>query len=371
MSDDPHYLAVLNVPDERDIEVGALGTFSFPEGDYIYVGRAKSGFDARLDRHRRTSDKSIRWHIDYLRDEARWVEARVPDAESECLLADRIASRPGAERHVEGFGASDCSCAGHLIRHPAPPEDLPCSLWRGEGLEAEYVDRPNRFVLRAELPTGEMVRAHLPNTARLTELLVPGRRILLEPNDDPERSTDYTARRFWDDTWVSVEAHFAESMVEDQLARSYNVPTLGAIRSWRTQVERAGHRFDVRLERTDGSPLWLEVKSLSRNFDGDAVLSGTPSSRGVAHLGALSELAASGEDAAVAFIVQRNDARRLIVGQPGVDARIDPDWVEAVRSARDAGVSIVGLGCRITPTNGWVARELPVVDADTGDPLSD
>lgn len=364
MADDPHYLAVMHVPEQTDVEVGALGTFEFPASDYVYVGRAKTGFDARLARHRRTSDKSVRWHVDYLRETSRWVEARVPEAESECELADRVASRPDAERCVEGFGASDCSCGGHLVRFEGEPDDLPGPLWSGEGLEAEYVDRPNRFVLRAELPSGEVARAYLPNTARLTELRTDRRRVLLEPNDDPDRSTDYTVRRFWDGTWVSVEATRAESMIDDLLARTDGFPGIGNVRSWEAQVEHGDHLFDYRLEWTDRTDLWLEVKSLSRNFGGDAVLSGTPSRRGVAHLDALAEIAGGEERAALAFVVQRDDARRLVVGDPGVDAHIDDDWIAAVRRAREAGVNVLGFGCRVTPTNAWVARELPVVDVD-------
>jgi len=106
------------------------------------------------------------------------------------------------------------------------------------------------------------------------------------------------------------------------------------------------------------------VKSLSRCFGKDALLSGTPSRRGVAHLEALADIVGSGTSAALAFVVQRDDARRLRVGDPGVDAHIDDDWVDAVRRARDAGVTILGFGCRVTPSNAWIARELPVVDID-------
>jgi len=361
MSDDPHYLAVVHLPSETDLEVGALGTIHFPEGDYVYVGRATTGFDARLERHRRRSEKSLRWHIDYLRDAARWVEARVPEADSECALADRLAARADAERFVDGFGASDCSCSGHLLHLRGPPDDLPGSLWDGDGIEATYVDRPNRFVLRAELPCGDVERAYLPNTARLTELLVPGRQMLLEPNDDPERSTDYTVRRFWDETWVSVEATRAESMLEELFTARGELPGVGPVGDWRAQVERNDHRFDYRLELAHGGAVWLEVKSLSRTFDRRAILSGTPSRRGVAHLEALADIADSSGRAALAFCVQRDDARELVVGRPNVDAHVDIDWIEAVRDAREAGVSILGFGCRITPSNGWIARRLPVV----------
>ena len=214
----PHYAVAMHLPTAQSIEVGALGTFDFPAGDYVYVGRTKSGFDARLARHRRTSDKTIRWHIDYLRDRADWIEARTPNTDGECALADRIAELPGAERFIDGFGASDCGCHGHLIHFEDRAADLPGPLWRADGQRAEFLRRPNRFVVQARLADGDAVRAYLPNTARLTELLEEGRPMLLEPADDPSRSTDYTVRRIWDGTWVALEATRAETLVEKWLA---------------------------------------------------------------------------------------------------------------------------------------------------------
>lgn len=363
-SDDPHYLALLHVPAERTVEVGALGTYDVPPGDYAYVGRAKTGYDARLARHRRTDDKAIRWHVDYLREASRWVEARTPDAASECALVDRLAAREGARRFIEGFGASDCNCRGHLVKLGDSVDSLPGDLWAGDGIEAAFVDRPNRFVMRVGLPDGSTARAFLPNTSRLTELLDPGRPVLLSPADDPSRKTDYTVTRIWDGAWVSLEATRAETMIEDFLERRGGLPGLGPAADWETQIERADHRFDFRLHDDDGRDVWLEVKSLSRNFDGTAVLSGTPSKRAVAHLDTLAQFAESGERAAVAFVLQHGGARRLLVGDPGLDASIDADWIDAVRRARDSGVDILAYGCRITPSNSWIVRRVSVEDIE-------
>lgn len=362
MPQGPHYAIRLNLPTETDIDVGALGAFSFPPGDYVYIGRAKSGFDARLSRHRRTDDKTIRWHVDYLRDRARWVEARTPDTDSECALADRIASLPGAERFIDGFGASDCRCKGHLVRLSDPTTDLPGPLWSGDGVRAHFVERPNRFIVRADLTTGETVRAYLPNTSRLTELLEGEPEMLLEPNDDATRSTDYTVRRIWDGVWVSVEATVAEQMVEQWLERHRGLPEIGAVDTWSRQETHDDHRFDFLLQYNNSDDLWLEVKSLSRCFDGDAILSGTPSRRAVAHLESLGDLAESGTRAALAFVLQRPDPRRLLIGEGPDSAEVNQDWIASVRRARDRGVTVLAFRCRVTPTNAWLAEPIPVLD---------
>jgi sugar fermentation stimulation protein A len=372
MSIPPFYFAAFRLPEPRTIEVGAFGIFEFDPGDYVYVGRASRGLDARLARHQRRDDKTLRWHVDYVRDRARWLRAHVVDAGGECELADRIAALPGASRPIEGFGASDCRCDGHLIRLDdlrAVRVDLPGVLWPGDGVRARFVERPNRFVVRAELDVdreitdlveaddGDVVEAYLPNTSRLGELVTEGRPILLEPSDDPERSTDFTVRRFWDDTWVSVEATRAEEAVEDWMQRRGELPELGPVESWERQVERAGHRFDFHLSHPDGDKTWLEVKSLSRAESGAAHLSKTPSSRADAHLETLGDFAESGERAALIFVLQRDDVEMLEVGG---DA--DPGWIESVRRAADRGVDVLASRTRVTPSNLWIEEKLPLRD---------
>ncbi len=51
--------------------------------------------------------------------------------------------------------------------------------------------RPNRFIAECELE-GEQVKAHVRNTGRCRELLVPGCTVYLEENLNSARKTNYT-----------------------------------------------------------------------------------------------------------------------------------------------------------------------------------
>lgn len=97
------------------MRIGALGTFSFPAGYYVYTGSAKRGLRARLRRHWQ-SDKRLRWHIDYLRKYARIVCAivRVGSQMDECSCHECIIRVLNARTIVRGFGSSDCNCKSHL-----------------------------------------------------------------------------------------------------------------------------------------------------------------------------------------------------------------------------------------------------------------
>ena len=50
-----------------EIEIGKLGKFTFPMGNYVYTGSAKKNIDERIKRHKsNSSDKKLYWHVDYL-----------------------------------------------------------------------------------------------------------------------------------------------------------------------------------------------------------------------------------------------------------------------------------------------------------------
>lgn len=223
-------------------------------------------------------------------------------------------------------------------------------------VHARFVARENRFVVRAER-RGGTVRAYLPNTARLADVLVPRAPLVLVPADDPRRRTRWTVTRVWDGTWVALDAAAAADLVAGRLREGGALPGWPATVGLRREVACAGHRFDLALDLADGTGGLVEVKSLSRARDGVAPLSSTPSSRGVAHLGALAGLAGAGWRAAVVFVVQRSDARVLDLAAPA-----DPAWVAAVRDARERGVAVAAYACDVDEREIALGAPLPVRD---------
>lgn len=231
----------------------------------------------------------------------------------------------------------------------APEHPLPPPL-----VAASFVDRPNRFVLIADLDGGDRVLAHLPNTGRLTHLTTPGRRFVLRRETDPGRRTAYTAVRAWDGCWVALEAHRAPHLLVDWLGRN-PLPGHEPITHLESEVALGRHRIDL-LAHTASGVVWLEVKSGGRADGQDALLSQTPSTRAGAQLEVLAQAVSTGGSAVVAFVVQRPDVRRLRVGG---DA--DQGWIDAVRTASAAGVSVLAFGCAVTPSDVSIDRELPLV----------
>jgi sugar fermentation stimulation protein A len=227
---------------------------------------------------------------------------------------------------------------------------------RGE--PARFVARLNRFVALVERSDGQQVRAYLPNTARLTDVLVPGAPLVLTGHQDQRRRTEWTVTRVWDGTWVALAASVAADLLAEHLRAGRPLPGWRRPTGVRREVSRAGRRFDLEVELEDDSSAVVEVKSLSRARDRTAPLSSTPSTRGVAHLDVLGGLAESGVATAVVFVIQREDVDRLDVSAPA-----DPAWVEAVRRARARGVETIAYACSVDEHDLRLGAPVPVVDS--------
>lgn len=111
------YIVVLWLRTACETTIGRLATIRFPHGYYAYVGSAKGGLATRLHRHIHGAS-TRHWHIDYLRPQARvlaWC-AFAGNHYPECVLAHTLLS--WGDVVCARFGASDCSCASHLLYYP-------------------------------------------------------------------------------------------------------------------------------------------------------------------------------------------------------------------------------------------------------------
>ena len=116
------YLLILRLRRPRVVTVGSLGRILFEPGHYVYVGSATVNLSARLAHHGRIR-KTLRWHVDYLRQVADEV-LPLPVRSSRRLECDLAAACAGVmSTGPARFGSSDCTCASHLFHTPSDPLD--------------------------------------------------------------------------------------------------------------------------------------------------------------------------------------------------------------------------------------------------------
>lgn len=114
------YILLIELTDDIDADIGALGTKHFQRGIYAYVGSAQTNLEKRISRHFRFK-KRIFWHIDYLLNDhaAKPIKVFFKTAPKtvECAIAAEISQQ---NESILGFGCSDCKCKSHLfyIKNP-------------------------------------------------------------------------------------------------------------------------------------------------------------------------------------------------------------------------------------------------------------
>jgi len=221
-------------------------------------------------------------------------------------------------------------------------------------VEGEFVVRLNRFAARVRVG-GQDVLAHVPNSGRMTELLVPGAPALLAPAPQgAARKTAYDLTLIrYRDQWVGVDARlpsalFAEALAEGRLAPFRDFTDVRREARWGTS------RFDFLLS-ADGRSCLVETKSVNLVEDGTALFPDAPTARGVRHLETLIASLEKGMEAAVVFVVQRADAVRLMPHRGA-----DPAFAAALAAAGAAGVMLLACTCHVTPREMRIDGPIPV-----------
>ncbi len=109
------YALALTVHESLRISIGAIGPVDFEPGCYVYIGSAMRAMSKRIARHH-AREKKRHWHIDYLTlhpaVSVRAVWIKQSDIKEECDIAGKFAAKYAV---INGFGASDCKCPGHLF----------------------------------------------------------------------------------------------------------------------------------------------------------------------------------------------------------------------------------------------------------------
>jgi len=110
------YVLIIELDENVDINVGALGALRLAKGFYAYVGSAQTNFAKRIGRHLGKEKRKF-WHIDYVLDHPASKIVRIfavnADKNHECKIARRISEKGNG---ISGFGCSDCNCRSHLVK---------------------------------------------------------------------------------------------------------------------------------------------------------------------------------------------------------------------------------------------------------------
>jgi sugar fermentation stimulation protein A len=211
----------------------------------------------------------------------------------------------------------------------------------GELLEAHFVRRINRFLAVVQLHEMENF-VHVPNTGRLSELLVEGAKVCLKKFDDPNRKTQYGLLFVaYKGIWVSVDASNMPNRLMEEALEKGLLSEFEGLSLLRREVLVHDSRFDFSFQ-WKNNLYFMEIKGVNLVEDGVAMFPDAPTKRGEKHLRELILQKKKGCGACVVFLIQREDAT---VFRPHMVR--DPAFSRALLDAFVAGVELYAYVSKI------------------------
>ena len=217
---------------------------------------------------------------------------------------------------------------------------------------AKFIDRPNRFIAHCEIESGKIETVHVKNTGRCKELLIPGCKVYLQDCNSPTRKTRYDL--------ISVEKVIeTESVNENQKhIKLINMDSKAAnkvIAEWvkeahfvsditliKPECTFGNSRFDFYIE-TGKEKIFVEVKGVTLENNGQIRFPDAPTARGVKHLQELIEAKKQGFRACVFFVIQMKDVK---VFSPNYETH--KEFAETLKLAAKNGVEVFAYDCLVT-----------------------
>jgi sugar fermentation stimulation protein A len=204
-------------------------------------------------------------------------------------------------------------------------------------IKAIFKERPNRFIARVEID-GKEETAHVPNTGRCKELLVPNAVVYLQKSNNPKRKTKYTLH-FVENrgALVSIYSQEANKIVYDSII-SKKIKELNNYNIYEREKTVGNSRIDIFLK-SDNKKIpqcYIEVKGVTLVENNTAMFPDAPTERGRKHLEELIKLKKEGYRAIVFFLIQHPNGNSF---KP--NRKNDPEFAKTLIKAEKAGVEIL------------------------------
>jgi sugar fermentation stimulation protein A len=216
------------------------------------------------------------------------------------------------------------------------------------------LERVNRFVAAVELD-GDRELAHIANTGRLEQLLIPGYRVWVFRAANPKRETPYDLALVELATGLaSANSNLPPALLQEAFERG-KLPTFSAYTNVRREVEYGDSRIDLEFTGEESTSCLAEVKSITLVRNRVGLFPDAPTARGRRHIETLMQARREGMDAAAVFVVQRGDADSVAPNH-----LIDPDFSRMLRRAHDLGVRMLAYRVEFTSSDAALGAQIPV-----------
>ncbi len=201
---------------------------------------------------------------------------------------------------------------------------------------AKFISRPNRFIAHIELD-GKVEIAHVKNTGRCRELLLPGCNIFVQENESQHRKTKFDLISVYKgERLINIDSQIPNKVFLEWVQEGFFFPGVTLIKP---EVKYGDSRFDFYIEAGE-KKIFVEVKGVTLEENGVALFPDAPTERGVKHINELCHALEKGYEAYIVFIIQMRDVAYFTPNDTMHQA-----FGHALRLAKQCGVHILALDC--------------------------
>ncbi len=200
-------------------------------------------------------------------------------------------------------------------------------------IAGKFIDRPNRFVAEIKI-NGSIVKAHVHDSGRLSELLYKGNEILLRKAKNKNRKTNWdviAAKR--NTSWVLINTMFHRKIFLNYIKKDELFPFI-KIKNIVPEYTYNKSRLDFLIKKNK-KKIFVETKGVTLIKNRTAVFPDAPTKRGKKHIEELIEIVKSGNRAALFFLIFLEKSTHFMPNE-----KTDKEFSKLFYKARKEGVKI-------------------------------
>lgn len=219
-----------------------------------------------------------------------------------------------------------------------------------------FIKRPNRFIAHVMINGREEV-AHVKNTGRCKELLIPGAIVYLQEHDNPKRKTKFSLIAVQKGKLlVNIDSQAPNKVMMEALSNGLNLPELKSPISYiKPESTFGSSRFDFQVL-AGKQKAYIEIKGVTLEDEGVGKFPDAPTQRGVRHINELMEAVKEGFLAYVIFVVQMKGISYVTPND-----ETHSEFGQALRQAHSEGVNIIAYDCLVAPNMMMLDKTIPVI----------
>ena len=230
--------------------------------------------------------------------------------------------------------------------------------------EGTILKRYKRFLADIQLPSGEIITAHTANTGSMKTCWEPGWKAIISFHDNPKRKLKYSLEMTHNGkTWIGINTSLPNKLAKEAIENGL-IKELKGYPFIKPEVKTGDSRIDLLLSKekdadTKKDQFFVEIKNVTLKGDDHqkkaALFPDAVSTRGQKHIQELIRLHKEGYNAALLFIVQREDVDYFAPAK-----EIDPVYSELLKKANKEGVLILAYQCFMSKKEIIINRSIPV-----------